>query len=407
MKSSVLLSASSRPRPMTIKWCAVRDISLIRWLDTNTVRPPDARYCMKLRIQRIPSGSSPLTGSSNISTSGSPSSVAAMPSRWDMPREKPLMRLPATSDIPVISRTSPTRLSGSPFESANALRCARAVRPPWTSRASSSAPTSRIGAATLPYRWPFTSATPAVGRSRPRIRRIVVDLPAPFGPRKPVTMPGCTVKERSSTASLSPYRFVRPRASIIAAPVCEGGRPPADNARASAGCLRPSGWSVSARQAPAFVDPGHAGAERKLVPQGAAAADEAGHDGRDHRGVPELLASVDVGDVHLDARNLRRSHRIPQGVAVVGVGGGVEHDAVHRPTTVDGVDQVALAVALHALHLDAQLDTKGDDAGLDVRQGLRSVDLRLTDPEQVKVGAVDQQDGRHPVTLARPDGRAS
>ena len=35
----------------------------------------------------MPSGSSPFTGSSNSSTSGSPSSAAAIPSRWPMPRE--------------------------------------------------------------------------------------------------------------------------------------------------------------------------------------------------------------------------------------------------------------------------------------------------------------------------------
>jgi len=45
---------------------------------------------------------------------------------------------------------------------------------------------------------------PLVGASNPRIRRIVVDLPAPLGPRKPVTIPGFTWKLRSSTASLSP-----------------------------------------------------------------------------------------------------------------------------------------------------------------------------------------------------------
>ena len=37
---------------------------------------------------------------------------------------------------------------------------------------------------------PLTVTSPLVGRSRPRIRRIVVDLPDPFGPRKPVTIPG-------------------------------------------------------------------------------------------------------------------------------------------------------------------------------------------------------------------------
>jgi hypothetical protein len=35
-------------------------------------------------------------------------------------------------------------------------------------------------------------------------RRIVVDLPDPFGPRNPVTMPGRTVKLSPSTARFSP-----------------------------------------------------------------------------------------------------------------------------------------------------------------------------------------------------------
>jgi hypothetical protein len=33
---------------------------------------------------------------------------------------------------------------------------------------------------------------------------MVVDLPEPFGPRKPVTTPGSTVKLRPSTARFSP-----------------------------------------------------------------------------------------------------------------------------------------------------------------------------------------------------------
>jgi hypothetical protein len=45
---------------------------------------------------------------------------------------------------------------------------------------------------------------PPVGRSRSRIIRMVVDLPAPFGPRKPVTCPGCTVKDSPSTAWTEP-----------------------------------------------------------------------------------------------------------------------------------------------------------------------------------------------------------
>ena len=47
---------------------------------------------------------------------------------------------------------------------------------------------------------------------------MVVLLPAPFGPRNPVTLPGSTANVRLSTASLSPYLLVRPRTSIIKIP---------------------------------------------------------------------------------------------------------------------------------------------------------------------------------------------
>jgi len=44
---------------------------------------------------------------------------------------------------------------------------------------------------------------------------MVVDLPAPFGPRKPVTCPGRTVNETPSTAVVLPYLFVRFSATIM------------------------------------------------------------------------------------------------------------------------------------------------------------------------------------------------
>lgn len=52
-------------------------------------------------------------------------------------------------------------------------------------------------------------AVPEVGLVNPTIIRIAVDLPAPFGPRKPVTRPGVQSKEMSSTARKSRYTFVR------------------------------------------------------------------------------------------------------------------------------------------------------------------------------------------------------
>jgi hypothetical protein len=47
---------------------------------------------------------------------------------------------------------------------------------------------------------------------------MVVDLPAPFGPRKPVTWPGRTVKLMPSTAVFGPYVLVRFSAVIMMTP---------------------------------------------------------------------------------------------------------------------------------------------------------------------------------------------
>src|SRR6516225_6157481 len=61
----------------------------------------------------------------------------------------------------------------------------------------------------------MTVADPVVGASRPTISRMVVDFPAPFGPRNPVTTPGLTVKSSPSTAVLSPYCLTSCLISII------------------------------------------------------------------------------------------------------------------------------------------------------------------------------------------------
>ena len=67
ISSATETSAISRPRPTTMTCSAVSAISLIRWLETKTVRPSAASPLSRSRTQRMPSGSSPLTGSSRIS----------------------------------------------------------------------------------------------------------------------------------------------------------------------------------------------------------------------------------------------------------------------------------------------------------------------------------------------------
>ena len=59
-------------------------------------------------------------------------------------------------------------------------------------------------------------AVPAVGIMKPASMRMVVDLPAPFGPRKPSTSPRRTVNDTLSTAVKAPKRLVSPSISIRA-----------------------------------------------------------------------------------------------------------------------------------------------------------------------------------------------
>src|SRR5437588_11946518 len=74
--------------------------------------------------------------------------------------------------------------------------------------------------------------------------RSVVVLPAPLGPRKPVTRPGCTVNDRLSTALTFRYCLVRPETTICPSDMCllpivaaqDARSDPAVNPRLRTGC---------------------------------------------------------------------------------------------------------------------------------------------------------------------------
>src|SRR5215472_16820793 len=50
-------------------------------------------------------------------------------------------------------------------------------------------------------------ASPPLGRTRPSSSLTAVDLPAPFGPRKPKTSPRSTVIDRPASATVRRYRL--------------------------------------------------------------------------------------------------------------------------------------------------------------------------------------------------------
>ena len=178
--------------------------------------PRSAKSFSRPRIQRIPSGSSPLAGSSRISTSGSPIRALAIPSRWRIPSEYWRTRFFAADlSSPTSPSRSSTRVSSTPIVWAEIASASRPRRPACWAEASSSTPTRRPGLGSRRYSPPSTAALPESGRANPQIILIVVVFPAPLGPRKPVTVPGSQRKETSSTTALPANLLVNFSASIM------------------------------------------------------------------------------------------------------------------------------------------------------------------------------------------------
>jgi hypothetical protein len=100
--------------------------------------------------------------------------------------------------------------------------------------------------------WPQITAVPPVGARKPVIIFIVVDLPAPFGPRKPRTSPAATLNDTSSTATSGPNFLTRRLISSI--PSLRRRRPvlPVFSGRAAATepreLQRPNSQGVTGRQ---------------------------------------------------------------------------------------------------------------------------------------------------------------
>src|SRR6267378_3742178 len=79
---------------------------------------------------------------------------------------------------------------------------------------------------------PHTETLPALGGMKPVIMRIVVDLPAPLGPRNPSTSPLPTSKETPSTARFGPKDLLR-FSTLITAPLQKHIHRPARRGRSS------------------------------------------------------------------------------------------------------------------------------------------------------------------------------
>src|SRR5690349_1641216 len=160
--------------------------------------------------------------------------------------------------------------------------------------------------------------------------RIVVDLPAPFGPRKPVTTPGRTVNVRWSTAVLSPYRFVSPCNSIMVARLASMTEPPPEEGRGFRR-IACEGTTCRRGRASAGLLGGDAAGQRLLVGRGTGRGDR----GTGQRG--QHLAHV--GQLRVDAvAAVGERRQLALGLAADPVGLGVR------------VRDDVLGLALRGLH---------------------------------------------------------
>ena len=136
----------------------------------------------------------------------------------------------------------------------------------------------------------------------------------------------------------------------------------------------------------------HAPVQRQRIAAHAQAADHADR-GLGNVGVlTEFLAAVDIGDVHLDHREIAGEQRVHQGDRGGGVAGRIDHDALGAAAAfLHPGDQLALAVGL------AEVDGEAEAVGgfgaqlLDVVERGAAVEMRLAQAEHVHVRAV--QDG--------------
>ena len=207
----------TRPRPTTTRWSAVSCSSLIRWLDTSTARP-----CRGQRPQEAAHPDDALGVHAVERLVQHQHRRVAEQRRGDpepLPhaervaaRLAPGRRLQAGLLDHLIDPLGGQALRmGQPQQvvagAAAGLQRGRVQqRPDLAQRV----PQARGTAGRRPARCPSSAA------SRPRITRIVVDLPAPLGPTNPVTWPGRTVKDIPSSARVGPNRLRRPATSIVA-----------------------------------------------------------------------------------------------------------------------------------------------------------------------------------------------
>ena len=169
---------------------------------------PDAVTSSRMHMNSCcTSGSSPFVGSSRISSSGRDISAPTSATLRRFPVERP--RTCRSTCTPSRSmRRSRNASSTPPRSRAQLLSVAATVSRSSKRSSPGEYPTRARTARPRNGSSPKRRTVPDVGFESPSIIRIVVLLPAPFGPRKPSTVPGKRSSSRSCTAVKLPNLLV-------------------------------------------------------------------------------------------------------------------------------------------------------------------------------------------------------
>ena len=185
MKSLMLMSASSWPRPITIRWSAVSAISLIRWRGDEdrtalgrerlhqVAHPEDAlgvEAVDRLVEEQHLGVAEQRGGDAEPLAHAEREALGALPGHVLEADDAEHLVHPAGRDAGQLGQAQQV-VAGAAGRRARPWR--RGARRPGGARSAACGRGSRR-----------SSPGPEVGLSRPRIIRIVVDLPEPFGPEE-------------------------------------------------------------------------------------------------------------------------------------------------------------------------------------------------------------------------------
>ena len=116
--------------------------------------------------------------------------------------------------------------------------------------------------------------------------------------------------------------------------------------------------------------------------------------GRDEGLASELLPGVGIGKVNFHSGEPAAFDGVKEGVGRMGQRTRVDYDTVEALVgcCVHPIDQQALMVALPAHHFDLQSPRGLSQPRMDLFEGRRAVDLRLTLTQAVEIRAAEHQD---------------